>query len=71
MVERRVVGEKHLKLMLRSTQSGRTIEAIAFRAVGTPAANEPRVRAAYRLDVNEYQGRRSVQLVVEHLERVE
>ncbi|HKQ29705.1 MAG TPA: single-stranded-DNA-specific exonuclease RecJ, partial [Burkholderiales bacterium] len=71
VVERRIVGEKHLKLVLRSPQGGRTIEAIAFRAAGVPAANEPRIRAAYRLDVNEYQGRRSVQLVVEHLERVE
>jgi single-stranded-DNA-specific exonuclease len=71
VVERRIVGEKHLKLVLRQSQGGRTIEAIAFRAADAPAANEHRIRAAYKLDVNEYRGNRSVQLVVEHLERVE
>lgn len=67
VVDRRVVGEKHLKLVLRAA-GGRTIEAIAFRAAESPAANERRIHAAYKLDVNEYQGNRSVQLVVEHFE---
>jgi single-stranded-DNA-specific exonuclease len=68
VVDRRVVGEKHLKMVLRAAEGGRTMDAIAFRAAGTPAANERRIRAAFRLDVNEYQGRRNVQLVVEHFE---
>jgi single-stranded-DNA-specific exonuclease len=62
----RVVGERHLKLSLRS--GAYTLDAIAFGAAphGPPAWT--RVRAAYRLDVNEYQGRRALQLVIEHLE---
>jgi single-stranded-DNA-specific exonuclease len=67
VLETRLVGERHLKLWLRPSPGGRrTLGAIAFRQAGMPAAR--RVRAAYRLDVNEYQGTRALELVVEHLE---
>lgn len=69
VAEQRVVGERHLKLRLST--GGRAVEAIAFGQV--PAGNLPawkRVRAAYRLDVNEFQGRRSLQLVIEYLEGI-
>ena len=35
-----------------------------------PDASVKRVRLVYRLDVNEWRGNRSVQLLVEHLEAV-
>jgi single-stranded-DNA-specific exonuclease len=58
----RVVGEKHLKLML---QSGRQrFSAIRF---GSPDALPGAIEAVYRLDVNEYQGSASLQLVIEHV----
>ena len=69
VAEQRVVGERHLKLRLST--GGRAVEAIAFGQV--PAGNLPawkRVRAAYRLDVNEFQGRRGLQLVIEYLEGI-
>ncbi len=67
VLDTRLVGERHLKLWLRPRPDGRRpLEAIAFRQAGAPLARC--VRAAYRLDVNEYQGTRSLQLVVEHLE---
>jgi single-stranded-DNA-specific exonuclease len=59
----KVVGEKHLKLSLSSR--GRRHEAIRF---GSADSLPPAIRAVYRLDVNEYQGYRSVQLVIEHIE---
>ena len=68
VVNQRVVAEKHLKLYLRAAPGADPIEAIAFRALESatlPAWS--RVRAAYRLDVNEYQGNRSLQLVIEYL----
>jgi len=71
VVHRRIVGEKHLKLLLRVTPGTVPIEAIAFRVL--ESASLPawtRVRAAFRLDVNEYQGNRSLQLVIEHLEGI-
>ena len=71
IVSRRVVGEKHLKLGLRCGPGLPLIDAIAFRAVeGGAPPDWKRVRAAYRLDLNDYQGNRSLQLVIEHLEPV-
>jgi single-stranded-DNA-specific exonuclease len=65
----RVVGEKHLRLTLRQPQ-GRSIEAIAFnRAAHQPSAGS-RVEAAYRLDINSYQGNQTLQLVIEYLAHV-
>ncbi len=71
VIAQRVVGEKHLKLRLRHG-GRRTIDAIAFNSVADATAPPAltRVRAAYRLDVNEYQGSRNVQLVIEHMESV-
>jgi single-stranded-DNA-specific exonuclease len=70
VLDRRVVGEKHLKLSLRpATSGGRGLDAIAFHAApGGEAPAWKTVRAAFRLDVNEYQGNRSLQLVIEHIE---
>lgn len=70
VVEHRVVGKKHLKLALRPSDGGRVLQAIAFGAADTQPSNGGRVQAAYRLDVNEYRGNRSLQLVVEHMEPV-
>ncbi len=59
----RVVGDKHLKLKL--AKDGRWIEAMRF---GSTEPLPPRVRAAYRLAVNEFNGLKTVQLNVEHYE---
>jgi single-stranded-DNA-specific exonuclease len=61
-VERqRLLKDKHLKLTLR--QGGARYEAIRFNSAEPAAA---RIEAAYRLDVNEWQGVADVQLVLEH-----
>ncbi len=68
LINWRIVGEKHLKLVL-STDNGETIDAIAFNQGGnSPQDGEQIMIAAYRLDINEYRGNRSVQLIIEHLE---
>lgn len=67
--ERRIVGENHLKLRLACDGARQAINAIAFNAGSLPECT--RVRAVYRLDVNEWQGRREAQLVIEHLEPAE
>jgi single-stranded-DNA-specific exonuclease len=59
----RVVGEKHLKLRL--VKDGRRYEAMRFGALD-PLPEK--VRAAYRLAVNEFNGLRNIQLNVEHFE---
>ena len=62
VVSERVVGERHLKLTLKSAD--RLLDAIAF---GTPPVAAKRVRAVYRLDENVYRDRQTLQLMVEHI----
>jgi single-stranded-DNA-specific exonuclease len=59
----RVVGEKHLKLRL--VKDGRRYEAMRFGALD-PLPEK--VRAAYRLAVNDFNGLKTIQLNVEHFE---
>lgn len=66
----RVLGERHLKMeVLRDDQ---LCDAIAFRhfdhADSPQVEPGQRVRLAYRLDVNQYNGTERLQLVVEYLE---
>ncbi len=69
VVDHRMVGEKHLKMVLRGCGGQRTIDAIAFYTPATvlPPRGTP-VRLAYRLEVDEWRGRRAAQLIVEHFE---
>ncbi|MEP5567521.1 MAG: single-stranded-DNA-specific exonuclease RecJ [Halioglobus sp.] len=69
IVHQRLVGEKHLKLVLSPLNSQQIIDAIAFNVDLEVWPNESvaQVEVAYRLDVNEFRGKRSVQLMVEHL----
>lgn len=72
IVQRRIVGEKHLKMVLRPVAGRQHIDAIAFNALEQPWPTEAKyVRLAYRLDVNEYRGNCSAQLMVEHMEIIE
>jgi single-stranded-DNA-specific exonuclease len=61
VVSRRVVGEKHLRLRLARGQ--RTFEAMLF---GSTPEMPQLIEAVYRLDVNDYNGTRSLQLILEH-----
>ncbi|MEH6467087.1 MAG: single-stranded-DNA-specific exonuclease RecJ [Porticoccus sp.] len=68
IVQQRIVGEKHLKLLLAvDEQKQQLIDAIAFN-VDTdswPNPNADKVQLVYKLDINVWQGRESVQLMVE------
>lgn len=74
VIESRILGEKHLKLWVRAEGRSPPQEAIAFGWLTRAGAPVPRVHArvrlVYRLDVNEYQGARRAQLLVEYLELV-
>ena len=63
VMNQRVVGERHLKLRL--ARGGRVLEAMRFNALERLPGG---VRAAYRLQVNEFNGAQSLQLVIEHWE---
>ena len=70
VLSRRIVGETHLKLSLRPVGGRGAIDAIAFGwAERDPGA--VRLRAVYKLDVNEWRGEQRLQLLIEHLELAE
>ena len=66
VLSHRFVGDIHLKLLL-GLDGAVQLDAIAFRWGDRPPPGE-RVRIAYRLDLNEYRGVESPQLIIEHLE---
>jgi single-stranded-DNA-specific exonuclease len=70
LVQQRLVGEKHLKLVLSPLGSGLLLDAIAFNIDPTYWPNQvvTEVEIVYRLDVNDYRGQQSVQLVIEQLQ---
>ncbi len=69
LLEQRLVGERHLKLALQPAAGGQPVDAIAFN-IDPECWPNPAIGYAdlvYRLDVNEFRGRESLQLMVEHL----
>ena len=69
VVSQRLVGAKHLKLVLTPTAGDTLLDAIAFNVDLDiwPDPKVEQVEIAYRLDVNEFRGQRSLQLMVEQL----
>jgi single-stranded-DNA-specific exonuclease len=66
LMDQRLVGSKHLKMMVKH-ESGVLIDAIAFNVDLDlwPNAQCSHVNLAYKLDINEFRGRTSLQLMVE------
>ncbi len=64
IVNQRVVGETHLKLVLKT--GDRLVDAIAFDQPPLPDAD--RLHAVYRLDVDDYGDAPTVQLRLEHVQ---
>jgi single-stranded-DNA-specific exonuclease len=62
VLEQRVVGGRHSRLRLRPAEGGGIVEAIRF---GEDAPLPSPLRIVYRLQVNEFNGTRSPQLVIE------
>lgn len=70
VTDQQVVGGRHLKMVLECIDGSAALDAICFRHL-EPGREAPRfdlVKAAYQLKVNEYRGRRSLQLVVEYMQ---
>lgn len=71
IVQQRLLGEKHLKLVVAHPGAPtQVLDAIAFNVDNRrwPDPAVTKVRLAYRLDINEWRGQQSVQLLVEYLE---
>jgi single-stranded-DNA-specific exonuclease len=66
----RLVGDGHLKLRVSDQAAGAgPIDAIGFNMGEHLSEAGGKLRLAYRLDVNDYRGKRSPQLLIEHLEQ--
>jgi single-stranded-DNA-specific exonuclease len=69
IINKRIVGEKHLKLSLQAPDSNLEIDAIAFNVTDEKwQADVQQVNVAYRLDVNVFRGQQNLQLMVEHIQ---
>ncbi len=67
VISQRILGDRHLKMVLEPEGGGALLDAIAFnQAERVPARQDPVIHAAYRLDVNEFRGERNLQLMVEY-----
>lgn len=69
VIEKRIVGEKHLKLKLKDYDNKKEFDAIAFGCVDNgiiPVTDE--LEASFQLSINEYKGRRTLQLMISHLQ---
>jgi single-stranded-DNA-specific exonuclease len=68
VIKQRIVGNKHLKLVL-CNQSGQVLDGIHFNADLSVWPNSAigKVQAVYQLDINEFRGNTSVQLLIREL----
>lgn len=65
----KLVGENHLKMRVSPDGARRSLDAIAFnQGDALDSLRNERARLVFRLDVNEYRGLESAQLIVEHAE---
>ncbi len=65
VINQRIVGEKHLKLLLQKDQ--KRFDAIYFNHHDDLPEN---IEAVYALEVNEYKGLQTVQLQIKHVELI-
>lgn len=67
VIDRRVVGGAHLKMVVQPVTGGEAVDAIAFNRLpeNLPAAGP--VRLLYRLGINRWRGNESCQLMVEEI----
>lgn len=69
IINKRIVGQNHLKLSLQPVGTHLEIDAIAFNTTDENWSDgKIQANVAYRLDVNVFRGNKSLQLMVEHIE---
>lgn len=68
LVDQRIVGGKHLKMVLK--KENQIFDAIAFNVDLNQWPNHrlEQVNTVFKLDINEFRGKRGVQLIIEHVE---
>ncbi len=69
LLQQRIVGERHLKVMVEPVGGGPLLDGIAFNVDTAywPDNGVREVELAYKLDVNEFRGNRNLQLIIDKL----
>ena len=69
MISQRIVGERHLKLVLKSRSGGDVIDGIAFNT-GAEVSDFTLTgaRVVYKPDANTFRGRTQLQLLIDYIE---
>ncbi|HHE9492721.1 TPA: single-stranded-DNA-specific exonuclease RecJ [Haemophilus influenzae] len=75
ILDQRAIGQNknHLKMLLEPKQGGVLLDAIAFN-INTrlyPDLSIKQARLAYKLDINEFRGNSSLQLLVDYIEPID
>ena len=69
VINQRIVGEKHLKLLTRPQGGSQLIDAICFNTgAEVPDFCTRGARLVFRPEINHFRGRRSLQMMVQHIE---
>lgn len=71
VIQARIVGKNHLKMVLRYPFSERLFDAIHF-FVDSPEfwLGVRQIKTVYQLDINEWRGQRNVQFIIRYLEKM-
>ncbi|KJM63065.1 single-stranded-DNA-specific exonuclease RecJ [Pluralibacter gergoviae] len=69
LLQQRLVGERHLKVIVEPIGGGPLLDGIAFNVDTAlwPDSSVREVTLAYRLDINEFRGNRSLQIIIDAL----
>ncbi len=69
LLQLRLVGERHLKVMVEPVGGGPLLDGIAFNIDTTcwPDNGVREVELAYKLDINEFRGNRSLQIIIDDI----
>ncbi len=73
VLDQRLVGQHHLKMTLSHADGGDCFDAIAFQVdlKAWPNHRARKIHAAYRLDINTFNGRTKLQLMIVNMKAVE
>lgn len=73
IMHQRLLQDKHIKFILEPKNGGAIIDAIAFNVDRNlyPDLSLKSIKLAYKLNINEFKGNRTLQLMIEHMEPLE
>jgi single-stranded-DNA-specific exonuclease len=73
IINQKIVGSNHLKLTLAIVGTQQCIDGIAFNIDLDEWTDESckKIKCAYQLDINEFRGRQSVQLMIRHIIKID